>query len=75
MPKMEEDKVEEVVDEAEGEQVVAEEINVPLNPDKEDILPLKPDLEEVKTEVLSVEARIKEVRVEAPPLIKAIEVA
>jgi hypothetical protein len=75
MPKMEEDKAEEVVDEAEAEEAVAEEINVPLNPDKEDILPLKPDLEEVKTEVLSVEARIKEVRVEAPPLIKAIEVA
>ena len=74
MPKMEEEKVEEVVvEEANAEEAVAVEI-LPLNPDKEDILPLKPDLEEVKTEVLTVEASIKEVRAEALPLIKPTEV-
>jgi 5'-3' exonuclease len=73
MPKMEEDMGEEVVEEANAEEAVAEEI-LPLNPDKEDILPLKPDLEEVKTEVLTVEASIKEVRSEALPLIKPSEI-
>ena len=73
MPKMEEDKAEEVVEEAEGEEVVAKEINAPINPDKEDVLPLKPDIEEVKTEVLPVEASIKEMRVEAPSPIKPTE--
>lgn len=74
MPKMEEDKGEEVVEEAEAEEAVAEEINVPLNPDKEDVLPLKPDLEEVKTEFIAVDAIIKKEPVEAPPQIKPIEV-
>ena len=43
---------------------------MPIKPDKVDILPLKPELEEVKTEVVVVEPSIKEVSVEAPNMIK-----
>jgi hypothetical protein len=70
MPKMEEDKREEVVEEAITEETVAEDKVLPIKPDKEDILPLKPELEEVKTEVVVVEPSIKEAPVEAHPAIK-----
>jgi hypothetical protein len=71
MPKMEEDKGEVVVEEqAINEEAVAEKEVVPIKPDIEDILPLKPELKEVKTEVVVVEPSIKEAPVEAHPAIK-----
>ena len=73
MPKMEEDKVEEVVEEAIAEEAVADEIISPLNPDKEVILPLKSNVEEIKTEVLAVKATITQARVEESLLIKPTE--
>ena len=71
MPKIEEEKGEEVVEEeAINEEAVAEDKALPIKPDKDDILPLKPELEEVKTEVVVVEPSIKEAPVEAHPAIK-----